>query len=55
MDPRQILVAPQAAGYAVQGVEDLLGLPVVLIQHGLEIAGWLMEIEDQGVMGDHPS
>jgi hypothetical protein len=39
VDPGQVLVAPEAARDAVQGEEDLLGLPALVVEELLEIAG----------------
>ncbi len=53
MDPGQRLLPPETARDAVQGEEDLVGLPILRVEQLLEIPGRLMEVEDECMLGNH--
>ena len=53
VDPREVLVPPQDTRDAVHGEEDLFGLPGVMLQQILEVAGRLVEIEHECVVSKH--
>jgi hypothetical protein len=44
MDASQVFVTPETARDAIQGEEDLVGLPALVVEELLEIAGGLMQV-----------
>jgi hypothetical protein len=53
MDAGQVFVTPKTARDAIQGEEDLLPLPALVVEELLEIAGGLMQIQNKRMLGDH--
>src|SRR5579859_6459030 len=47
MNPANVLVTPERTGDAVQSEQDFLGGPGVLLQQGFQVAGRLMQVQDQ--------
>lgn len=50
MNAGKVFVAPEGARDAIEGEEDFLGFPFLGVEEGLEVAGGLVEVEDEGVI-----
>jgi hypothetical protein len=48
VDAGDVVVGPQRAGDAVDGPQDLFGLPLVMLEEVLEVAVGLVQVEHEG-------